>query len=113
MAQLGEVANVADTLGWVLVKRGQSDEAIEVLNRAEASALETKDVNSVGTIRQHLATAYMAQGMKTDATKLVESAISELDAAAALRKKQGNTESNEPGWATAMREMKRQLENEG
>jgi tetratricopeptide (TPR) repeat protein len=113
VAQLGEVANVADTLGWVLVKRGQSNEAIEVLNRAEASALETKDVNSVGTIRQHLATAYMAQGMKTDATKLVESALSELDAAAALRKKQGNTASNEPGWATAMREMKRQLENEG
>jgi tetratricopeptide (TPR) repeat protein len=58
--QLPENASVADTLGWVLFKRGVPSAAISYLKEAEAGT-DPNDA-SIGIVRYHLALAYEANG---------------------------------------------------
>ena len=112
-SRLGASASVADTLGWVLVKRGETSEAIEVLKEAEASAIERTDIGSLGTIRQHLATALVAHGSRDEAGMTLKRGLAEFDEQIAQLQKQGKEPGPEPSWAVAMREMLKQLEADG
>ncbi|MFO1429715.1 MAG: XrtA/PEP-CTERM system TPR-repeat protein PrsT [Candidatus Competibacteraceae bacterium] len=58
--------DIADTLGWILVKRGQVERGIQVLQRAAAQAPK------IPTIRYHLAAAYAEQGRNSEARQLLE-----------------------------------------
>lgn len=104
--------HVADTLGWVLVKRGDAGEGIPVLQQAESSATGMRDANSLGTIRRHLAEAYLVAGSPVEAGDTAKRALSELEEEAKRRRAEGKQPAQEPQWAAAMREMLKQLESE-
>jgi len=111
--QLGGNASVADTLGWVLVKRGETNEAISVLKEAEASAIESTDPGSLGTIRQHLATALVAHGSRDEAGETLKRGLADFNQQVARLQQEGKEPGPEPRWAVAMREMLKQLQTEG
>ena len=68
--ELSENAVLLDTLGWVLLKRGEADEAILVLQRAARSGK-----GKLPEIDYHLAAAYYEKGRKRDARKSLEKAL--------------------------------------
>ena len=75
-------------------------------------AAGTRDVNSLGTIRRHLAEAYLATGSRVEAGETVKRALSELEEETERLRAAGRQPSEEPGWATAMREMLKELESD-
>ncbi|MDJ0790208.1 MAG: tetratricopeptide repeat protein [Myxococcota bacterium] len=87
--------NTADTLGWVLFRRGVPSAAIGYLKEAVAG-IEAGDA-SKGLVRHHLAQAYEASGDTANAKSTAEAALADHQAYAEARQAAGGTV-EEPGW---------------
>jgi tetratricopeptide (TPR) repeat protein len=99
-ALLPDSANAADTLGWVLYKRGVPGAAISYLKEAEAAS--EPGAGTTNIVRYHLALAYEKNGQKEDAIAALERALSSLDAQLAEAREKGGTP-EQPGWASEAR----------
>jgi tetratricopeptide (TPR) repeat protein len=91
-AAMPESANAADTLGWVLYKRGVSSAAVGYLR--DAVQLADPDEPALGEIRLHLSLAYEASGDKGKAIETLEIGLAELE-----RQKESGVVSGDPPWA--------------
>lgn len=67
----------ADTLGWILIERGQLKQGIEVLQLASKKAPESSE------IKYHLAVGLMKSGAKVEARKELEKVIASSDSSSA------------------------------
>ena len=76
-AGMPDSASAADTLGWVLYKRGVHSAAIGYLREAVTVA-GGEDV-AIGEIRLHLSKAYEATGDNDKALKTLEEALEDVD----------------------------------
>jgi len=99
-ATLPENANVADTLGWVLFKKGVPSAAIGYLREAEGAS--TPGDPTIELVRWHLAQAYEANGETDRARETIARAVNGIDA---LKKRQTDPAAPEPDWATQIRAM--------
>ncbi len=103
-ALLPESASVADTLGWVLFKRGVPSAAISYLKEAEA-ATKPNDA-SLGEVRFHLAQAYEANGESQEAVAAVERSLEALEAHMNSIRERGGDPGPEPEWAAEARALR-------
>jgi tetratricopeptide (TPR) repeat protein len=94
-ALLPDNPNTADTLGWVLFKRGIPSAAIGYLR--EAMAGFSGDDDALGIVSHHLALAYEANEQPDKALETLDAAITR-----AGRMEQGG---RKPGWAGDVRSM--------
>jgi tetratricopeptide (TPR) repeat protein len=106
-ALLPESANAADTLGWVLFKRGIPSAAVGYLREAEAGA-DPNDEN-LGVIRQHLALAYEANGESDKAVASLQRALETLERQQKAAREAGRQPSDPP-WAGDVRSMLERLQ---
>ncbi len=107
-AALPDTATVADTLGWVLYKRGIPSAAISYLKEAVANS--DGDIAVSGISLHHLAQAYEADGDPEKARETLQRAISALDEHAAEQRASGESVRPEPTWAAEVRTMLARLE---
>jgi tetratricopeptide (TPR) repeat protein len=110
-AALPDTATVADTLGWVLYKRGIPSAAISYLKEAVANS--DGDITVSGISLHHLAQAYEADGSPEKARETLQRAIAELDKHAAEQRASGEPVRPEPTWAAEVRAMLARLERGG
>lgn len=100
--QLPDDPNAADTLGWVLLKRGVPSAAIgyleEAANRFPADALEVQ-----GIVRNHLAEAYEKNGEAGKAVQASQVSVDNFEKLSKAVAEQGGTVS-EPDWAKQARD---------
>jgi tetratricopeptide (TPR) repeat protein len=108
-AALPDTATVADTLGWVLYKRGIPSAAISYLKEAVANS--DGDIAVAGVSLHHLAQAYEADGDPGNARETLRRAIAALDERAEQQRASGETVRPEPAWATEVRVMLARLES--
>lgn len=99
-----ENANVADTLGWVLFRKGAPAAAIGYLREAEGAS--TPGDPTVEIVRWHLAQAYEANGETDRARESIARAVSGLDE---LKKRKTDPAAAEPDWAKGIRSMAERL----
>ncbi len=99
-AMLPDNPNTADTLGWVLYKKGINSAAIEYLREAD-EGFDVRNPN-FGIVRHHLALAYEANGEPAKARSTLERALEDLAA-------QLPDGAREPGWAADVRAMLERL----
>jgi len=94
-AAMPDSASAADTLGWVLYKRGVNSAAIGYLREA-VSAAGVGDP-AIGEIRIHLSMAYEAAGDNAKALATLEEAIADIE----RLRKSGKLGENDPAppWA--------------
>ena len=99
-AAMPESGSAADTLGWVLYKRGVPSAAVGYLREA----VQTMDPGDpgLGIVRTHLSLAYEATGDLDKAIGTLETALSDLDQQRESASKAGK-EVPEPGWASEAR----------
>ncbi len=95
--------NTADTLGWVLYKRGIASAAITYFREAEAR-MEPLSA-SLGVVRQHLAMAYEANGEVPQARAAIERALAGLENRQQRLRALGAAEEPEPSWVAEVRTM--------
>jgi tetratricopeptide (TPR) repeat protein len=107
-AILPDNPNAADTLGWVLYKKGLASAAIGYLREA-ANGFTSQD-SQLALIRHHLALAYEANGEPDKARETLEKAIRDLDA---IFRPEGGEKRPEPAWAEEIRSMHARLTGEG
>ena len=107
-ALLPDSPNAADTLGWVLYKRGVPAAAISYLKEAEAG-LEPGSP-SLGVVRYHLALAYESNGDSEEAVETLERALADLDAQLDEVRKRGGA-AEEPSWAAEARSLLDRLQS--
>jgi len=101
-ALMPDSPNAADTLGWVLYRRGVPAAAISYLQEAESGM--DRGSPSLGIVRYHLALAYEMNGDSEEAVETLERALTDLDAQLnAVRERGGAAE--EPSWAAEARSM--------
>ena len=105
--QLPENPSVADTLGWVMHKRGMHSAAISYLKEAEAGT-DPNDA-SIGIVRYHLALAYEANGETDAAREALTRAVAGLEKQLEAARAKG-TPPPEPPWAADIRAMLDRLE---
>jgi tetratricopeptide (TPR) repeat protein len=100
-AQRPEDPGAADTLGWVLYRRGIPGAAVGYLREAVAGM----DAGSeeIGLVRHHLALAYEANDQKQLAIDTLELTLAELEARQAERRAAG-AQPTDPEWAATARE---------
>jgi tetratricopeptide (TPR) repeat protein len=72
-AQLPDSANAADTLGWVLLKKGITSAAVDYLKEAERGFPSNHP--DLGWVRYHLAQAYEANQQPDQAREVLERAL--------------------------------------
>jgi tetratricopeptide (TPR) repeat protein len=101
-AQLPEDANAADTLGWVLYKRGVYSAAVGYLK--EAVDLSEPDDANLGIIRHHLALAYEGDGQKERAIAVLEQVVADLDRQSQAVQAAGG-KATSPSWEPDVRQM--------
>ncbi|MGH0033261.1 MAG: tetratricopeptide repeat protein [Myxococcota bacterium] len=106
-ALMPDNANAADTLGWVLYRRGVPSAAVGYLKEAVAGTKEG-DAN-LGLVRFHLAQAYEASGDAQMAKETVTLALADQDAFVEAQQAQGATATAEPGWVADARAMQERL----
>jgi len=99
-AAMPENASVADTLGWVLFKKGAPTAAIGYLREAEGAS--TPGDPTVEVVRWHLAQAYEANGETDRARETIARAVNGIDE---LKKRQTDPAAAEPDWAAQIRAM--------
>ncbi|MBW2313709.1 MAG: tetratricopeptide repeat protein [Deltaproteobacteria bacterium] len=102
-AMLPDNPNTADTLGWVLYKKGIPSAAIGYLQEAD-EGFDTRNP-SFGLVRHHLALAYQANGENDKARTTLERALEDLEQAL-----EGRPGAKEPAWAADLRSMLSELE---
>jgi len=110
-AALPDTATVADTLGWVLYKRGIWSAAISYLKEAVANS--DGDISVSGISLHHLAQAYEANGDPEKAREALRRAIAALEEQAEETRASGEPVRPEPSWATEARVMLARLESDG
>ena len=105
-ALLPDNSNAADTLGWVLYRKGVPGAAIGYLKDAESGARPGDE--SLGVIRHHLAQAYEANNEPERARETLERALADLET---LKKKaeERGAAVKEPAWAADVRSMLERL----
>jgi len=108
--QLPENASVADTLGWVMHKRGMHSAAISYLKEAEAGT-DPNDA-SIGIVRYHLALAYDANGETDAARDALTRAMAGLEKQLQAARAKG-APPPEPPWAADVRAMLERLNAKG
>lgn len=99
--ELPDDGNAADTLGWVLLKRGVPSAAIGYLEEA-AERLPDGALDIQGVVHNHLAQAYEENSESDKAIATSKAAIGFFDQVAAQAKERG-LEANEPEWAAESR----------
>ena len=99
--------NTADTLGWVLFRRGVPSAAIGYLKEAEAG-VKAEDA-TLGIIRHHLAQAYEASGDKDNARTTLDRAIAAHQAFVEAQKARGIPVGADPAWFADARKMRERL----
>ena len=99
--------NTADTLGWVLFRRGVPGAAIGYLKEAEAG-VKAEDA-TLGIIRHHLALAYEASGDKANAKTTLDRAIAGHEAFKEAQKARGVPVGADPSWFEDARKMRERL----
>jgi tetratricopeptide (TPR) repeat protein len=97
----------ADTLGWVLYKRGVASAAVGYLKEAVA-AMDASSAE-LGIVRHHLAQAYEAADQPELAIETLELALAELEEQQRQIRARGGTP-QEPEWAGPARAMFLRLE---
>jgi tetratricopeptide (TPR) repeat protein len=105
-AAMPDSANAADTLGWVLYKRGVSSAAIGYLR--EALQVSDPDEPGRGEILNHLAMAYEAAGQNDKAVESLEAAVAGYE-----RLKESGRMSREPAWLSTARTSIDRLKSAG
>jgi tetratricopeptide (TPR) repeat protein len=105
-ALLPEDPNTADTLGWVLFRKGVPGAAIGYLKDAENGTKPGE--TSLGIIRHHLAQAYEANNEPERAKEVLERALRDLDAISKRAAERG-APPGEPSWAADLRAMLERL----
>ena len=108
-AALPDTATVADTLGWVLYKRGIPSAAISYLKEAVANA--DGDIKVSGVSLHHLAQAYEADGDPDKAQQTLRRTITALEELAKEMRASGEPIRPEPAWAKEVRAMLVRLES--
>jgi tetratricopeptide (TPR) repeat protein len=108
-AALPDTATVADTLGWVLYKRGIPSAAISYLKEAVANS--DGDIANSGVSLHHLAQAYEADGDPEKARQTLRRAIVALEENAEEKRASGQPVRPEPAWAAEARAMLTRLES--
>jgi len=99
--ELPDDGNAADTLGWVLLKRGVPSAAIGYLEEA-AERLPKEALDIQGVVHNHLAQAYEENSDAAKAIKASEAAVGFFEQVK-VRAKERGLEANEPDWATESR----------
>ncbi len=102
--------SVADTLGWVLYKRGVPSAAIGYLKEAEAGT-DTMDAN-LAEVRHHLAQAYAANGDVEEAIAALDRSFDSLASRAAAVKNRGGDPGPEPEWVADAQSLRERLRSE-
>jgi tetratricopeptide (TPR) repeat protein len=103
--------NAADTLGWVLLKRGVPGAAIGYLEEAlERFPDQSSELR--GIVGNHLAEAYEKNKESTKAVATSKDVIKNFDKMASAAKKSG-TEIEEPDWARDARTRIERLSSSG
>lgn len=110
-AKLPENGHAADTLGWVLFKKGIPTAALGYLKEAEGE-FKPEDPN-LAVVRHHLAQAYEAAGQKEQARAALERAFADLERLRANYLKSTGKEPEDPSWLADMRAMYERLKAEG
>jgi tetratricopeptide (TPR) repeat protein len=106
-ATLPENGNIADTLGYVLLKKGIPEAAVSYLQEAEAS-FKPGDAD-VGAVRVHLAMAYEASKQPDKAREALARAIAALDEQHKAARERGVASPADPPWAAEARSMLERL----
>ncbi len=101
-ALLPNNANAADTLGWVLFKRGVSGAAVGYLKEAVENT--EADDPTLGIVRHHLAQAYEADGNKSRAVEVLKTVVSDLERNRRAATAQGRAPQTPP-WEADVRQM--------
>ena len=105
-ALMPDNANAADTLGWVLYKRGVTSAALGYLQDAEAGM--DPNSQSLGVVRYHLAQAYEANEENEKALASLDRALAAFARHAAAAEERG-VEMTEPDWVEDVRVMRVRL----
>lgn len=105
-ASLAESPNAADTLGWVLLKKGIPVAAIGYLKEAEGGF--PSDHLDLGIVRYHLAMAYEANHEPDKAKETLERALQGLETAKQAARAGGQTPADPP-WVADARSMLQRL----
>jgi tetratricopeptide (TPR) repeat protein len=108
-AALPDTATVADTLGWVLYKRGIPSAAISYLKEAVANS--DGDIAVSGISLHHLAQAYEADGDPEKARQTLRRAIVGLEEYGEQKRARGEQPRPDPAWAEEVRVMLKRLES--
>ncbi|MBW2713812.1 MAG: tetratricopeptide repeat protein, partial [Deltaproteobacteria bacterium] len=106
-AQIPEDPSVADTLGWVLYKKGISSAAITYLQEA-ASGLPVGSA-ALGMVQYHLALAYELNGDKEQATEVLTEALAAYEGPKAQALTEGAT-IVDPNWVKEAQEALRRIQ---
>ncbi|MFP6654715.1 MAG: hypothetical protein VCB25_03740, partial [Myxococcota bacterium] len=99
--QMPDDANSADTLGWVLLKRGVPSAAIGYLEEA-AERFPAEAAEAQGAVRNHLAEAYEKNAELTKAIAESRKSVEYFDKLDEAAKQRG-IEIQEPRWALEAR----------
>ena len=110
-SKLPENGHTADTLGWVLYKKGIPSAAVGYLKEAES--LFRPEDPSLAIVRHHLAQAYEAAGQPGEAREALKRALRDLERIQANYKETTGREPQEPSWLADLRTMLQRLEREG
>lgn len=105
-ALLPNDANAADTLGWVLFKRGVNGAAVGYLKESVENA--DADDPALGVMRHHLAQAYEADGSPDKAVNVLRAAIDDLEARKRAERAAGRNPVSPP-WESDVRNMLERL----
>jgi tetratricopeptide (TPR) repeat protein len=106
--QLPNAPSVADTLGWVLYKRGVLTASINYLQEAEAGT--KPDDESLAVVRFHLAQAYEANGDTQQALAALDRSLETLEVQMQAVKERGADPGAEPAWAVEARALREKLQ---
>jgi tetratricopeptide (TPR) repeat protein len=109
-AMMPESPNAADTLGWVLYRRGIPSAAVGYLREA-ISGLE-EGSPEIGMVRHHLALAYEANDQKQMAIDALELSLAQLEERQGKARAAGG-KPEEPDWSGPAREMLARLKSAG
>lgn len=105
-SRMPDSPNVADTLGWVLLKKGIPEAAIGYLQEAESTFPPGHP--DVGYVRLHLAMAYEAAKQPERAQEVLDRALASLDAARKAAAESG-VPLVDPPWVGDVRSMRDRL----
>jgi tetratricopeptide (TPR) repeat protein len=108
---LPESGHAADTLGWVLFKKGIPSAAVSHLKEAEG--LFRPDDPNLAIVRHHLAQAYEALGQKDEAREALRRALRDLEQIRSSYRTTTGKEPPEPPWQADLRAMLDRLEQQG